>query len=79
MARANRLSWLMQSNVTTGSYLHYKTKRTTIHYRPYYEYIMQRYDVIMNCTMQHCSYITARLHYAMLPFLQCTVAVLKNS
>ena len=51
-------------------------KCTTIRYRPYYDYIMQRYDIIMNRTTQRCNYITATLHYAMLPFLQHTVLVI---
>ena len=34
---------------------------------------MQRYDVILNHTTQHCNCNTPMLHYLMLPFLQHTV------
>ena len=81
MARANRLSWLrtksyvcLQSSVTTGSCI---TKRSILQYIA--DHITTTLCnvttyIIMNGTMQHCNYITATLHYATLPFLQCTVA-----
>ena len=37
---------------------------------PYYDYIMQRYDVITNRTMERCNYITLRN----VTFFQRTVA-----
>ena len=77
MARANRLSWLrtkpyvyLQSNVTTGGYI---IKRSVL--QNVTDHIMQCYDVITNCTTQHCNYITGTLHYATLPFLRHTIDV----
>ena len=58
-------------------YQHYKVQRTTIRYGLYYDYVMQRFNVIMNRTMQHCNYVTATLHYATLLFLQRTVMMYK--
>ena len=52
----------VQSNITAGSYIHYKTKRTTKH---------TKQSMLQNITDRN--YITATLHCTTLPFLQCTI------